>query len=403
MSTFPESIVFTLNYSLFYYSLFYYSPKLPSCHELREWIGGVARRAGVVPSHPTQLHRRRLIGIPLAHIDAFILINTNIMTMLEHLGFMLQGGLQDAVFVNGCIATRTGQHFIVCIQNRQKSAAILLLAFGVLRPANAGKQMLPVYHRPANIHARGIDALDELAVQSENLEAALLAGSANQYGIVRVSVVYYHTVCTIEIMFLVFIVPASKLTDKPAAAVELQNIIGSVSVSHINVAIGRHTGFGWEIAVLILVSTNGMGLGQGEDDTAFDIGLDHIAVLGFRFPGKVFVKSIVYNQQKILITFLADGESVPGRKGMPPGVQQLPRLIKHQDIVMGVIAHHDQAALAVLHHFMAVDYRMGARTDFGPTLVYCIRKPIMTDDCFCGLKVVVADGKSKALAGKQSC
>ena len=157
------------------------------------------------------------------------------MSVTEHLGFVLQGGLKDAVFVNGCIATRTGQYFIVGVNDGQKTAAILLLTFSVLRPAHTSKHMLTVYHRATDIHTRGIDAADEFTIQGENLETALFTRRANQYGIVRVAVIHHYTVSTYQVMFFILIVSSAKLADKLSAAVELQNIIRAISLSLIHI------------------------------------------------------------------------------------------------------------------------------------------------------------------------
>ena len=86
---------------------------------------------------------------------------------------------------------------------------------------------------------------------------------------------------------------------------------------------------------------------------------------------------------------------MPCRKLSSPGIKQLARLIKNKDVVVCVIAHHDQPALAVLHHFVAVDNRVGAGADFGPSMINFVCKAIVAYDQFLWLPVLVNNGKSK--------
>ena len=70
---------------------------------------------------------------------------------------------------------------------------------------------------------------------------------------------------------------------------------------------------------------------------------------------------------------------------------------------MRVITNHEQTALAVLHHLMAVNHGMSAGTDFGPAFINCISKAVMTNDQFRWLHIFIANGKGKSIAGYQSC
>jgi hypothetical protein len=60
-----------------------------------------------------------------------------------------------------------------------------------------------------------------------------------------------------------------------------------------------------------------------------------------------------------------------------------------------IIANHNEAALAVLHHLVAVDDGVRAGTDLGPTVIYFIGKAIVAYDQFLRLPVPVKNGKSK--------
>ena len=62
---------------------------------------------------------------------------------------------------------------------------------------------------------------------------------------------------------------------------------------------------------------------------------------------------------------------------------------------MCIIANHDEAALAVLHHFVAVDDRVGTGTDLGPTCINLVGESIVPDDQFLWLPVPVNNGKSE--------
>ena len=139
--------------------------------------------------------------------------------------------------------------------------------------------MLTVYHRAADIHTRGIDAADEFTIQGENLETALFTRRANKYWVIRVAVIHHHAVSTYQVMFFILIVSSAKLADKLSAAVELQDIIRSISIGYIYITIGCYSSLRRMIGFLKLIGTYSMWLGEGKNDASLDICLHHIAML----------------------------------------------------------------------------------------------------------------------------
>ena len=82
-------------------------------------------------------------------------------------------------------------------------------------------------------------------------------------------------------MLFVFILAATKFPDEPSPAVKLNDVIGAVSICHIDVSIRSYCSFCGAVCFVILVRADGMGLCQRKNDPSLDVCLHHITGLCF--------------------------------------------------------------------------------------------------------------------------
>ena len=193
------------------------------------------------------------------------------------------------------------------------------------------------------------------------------------------------------------------MPDVLAFGIVLDDVIGTITIGYVDVAIGCHSSFCGTEGFVIFVHPNGARMPDVEDDSAGKIGFDHLP--GLAFPTAVFVLVItaVYDQQEIFAAFFGESQTVPAGKGAAPMIQQSPRFIKNQDVVVRIVAQHDQAALAVLYHFVAVEQGRGVDADFGPAFVYFVGEAAVPDDGVFGLELRVQNGKPQSGGGYNSC
>jgi len=136
--------------------------------------------------YPLQQNRVGIAGVPLGNVKVLVWINTNIMTMLEN-RLVLYHGKQLSLLVGWPGAAGVGHHFVVAIQDGNKTCVVGEHMVFQCRETNAGIHHLPIKYRPAHISARYLDAGPVLPVEAEHLETGLDPVCAHQNRIIGIA------------------------------------------------------------------------------------------------------------------------------------------------------------------------------------------------------------------------
>jgi len=343
-----------------------------------------------------------MIGIPLAHIEVLIIVHTDVMAMLKNGRIRLQSGLQDAVLVSRRGAARIGDHFILPVQDGNEPGIIIESITGrIFRPADARIEIGAIEYGPANIHTGHIYAPDELSVHREDLEAVLFAGSADKGRVVLIPEIDGDAVGVHQIVFLIRIMMSPEMADILSLTVILKDIIGTVAIRHIDIAIGRYGRLRRLEIFVVLIDADRAGMTDGEDQLTVQGRLYYLPCLTVSVAHSILGPAAIRQQEEIFAPFLRDRKTMTAGKCVAPIIQQLARLIENEDVVHGVVPEHDKPALAILHHFMAIGKGMAVHADLRPACIDLVSVLPVTDHQFFWLLVFVQDGKAKARFGHQ--
>jgi len=335
-----------------------------------------------------------MIGVPLAYIKILIIVHADIMTMLEDSVGSLQGGLQLTILIGWDLPSRIGDHFVVHVQDSDKTRITIdLLSIGIFGPANTGIDILSVGDRTADIHPRQVDPADEFPIQGKDLETIFFPRSADESWISLIPVVDTDPMRILEIVILVGIMMPPEMADIFTLGRILNDVVGTISIRNIDIPVWRNGRLRRFEGLVVLIDPNGAGMPDGEQQAAVEVSLHHLPGLSFPFPISVLVPSAIRYQQEVITPFPGNGQTMTTGECRTPIIQQLARLIEDEDIVLCTIAEHDQAALAVLHHFMAIEQGGIVEADLSPALIHFIGKGSMADHRIFRHAILVKDRK----------
>ncbi len=178
----------------------------------------------------------------------------------------------------------------------------------------------------------------------------------------------------------VFVVVPTPVANVFAVAVVLDHIVFAVAISHIDVAIGTDRGFGWAKRIAGVVDAHGLWVPDVKQDAAVQRHLGHAAVVADRFAVAIKRPSAIGDQQEFFVTFVHQAEAMTAGEDGSPGIQQFAGFVKDEDVVVGVVADHEQPTAFVLHHFVTVEKRRSERADLGPIANHAIAIIAVPDD-----------------------
>ena len=297
-----------------------------------------------------------LEGVPLADDEVAVFEDADVVAVVED-GFVAVQGDEFAVFVNGLGAARGGDDFAGGVEDDGEAGGVAgeLVVDGVFGPADAGVEFLAGDDGAADHAAGDGQGLDVFAVEAEALEAVVGAGGDEDGGFVAaLAEVDSDAVGVVQALLDGDAVFAAEFADELAFRVILQDELGTVAVGDVDVAIGGDSGFGGVKELVGLVSADGHGVADGED--LFAVEADFSDTTGLAVAaGAGFPEAGVGDEEEFLAIFVGVREAVTAGPSGAPGVEDGAIGFEDEELVVGVIADHEESAVLHLDHLVAVE------------------------------------------------
>lgn len=193
------------------------------------------------------------------------------------------------------------------------------------------------------------------AVEAESLEAVVGAGGDEDGGFVRaLAQIDGDAVGVVEALLHRDPVLAAEFADELAFGVILQNELGTVAVGDVDVAIGGDGGFGGVEELVGLIGTDGHGVADGEDFFAIEANFGDTTGLAVA-AGTGLPEAGIGDEEEFLAIFVGIRETVTAGPGGAPGVEDGAVGLENEELVVGVVADHEESAVLHLDHLMAVE------------------------------------------------
>ncbi len=323
-------------------------------------------------SNPLQKNRIGIPCIPLGNDKVLVGIYTDIMAMLEN-GLVLDHGKQLSLLVGWLSAAWVRHHFVVTVKNGNKPCVVGEHMVFQCRKTHAGIHHLPIKYRPAHIGTRHLDAGPVLAVEAEHLETGFDPVGAHQDRVIGVAGVQGNAMGLLEIFFAKTI--ASEFSDEFAFGAVLQNELGTIPVSNINVAIGANAGFRGLELVTIAIGANQFWMPDGQQYPAIQGCLVDLS------------KLVICDIKELLPTLIVNGQAMATRELMAPAVQQFAGTVVDDDVVFDLVGKQKNPFFPVHHHLMAILDGM-ACPEVSPVVIHAVFKITVSNDRACILGIV---------------
>ena len=297
-----------------------------------------------------------LEGVPLADDEVAVFEDADVVAVVED-GFVAVQGDEFAVFVNGLGAAGGRDDFACGVEDDGEAGGIAgeLVVDGVFGPANAGVEFLAGDDGAADHAAGDGQGLDVFAVEAEALETVVGAGGDEDGGFVAaLAKVYSDAVGVVQALLDGDAVFAAEFADELAFGVILQDELGAVTVGDVDVAIGGDGGFGGVKELVGLVSADGHGVADGEDLFAVEADLGDATGLAVA-AGTGLPEAGVGDEEEFLAILVGIRETVTAGPSGAPGVEDGAIRFEDEELVVGVIADHEESAVLHLDHLVAVE------------------------------------------------
>src|SRR5690606_2547247 len=112
-------------------------------------------------------------------------------------------------------------------------------------------------YRTADIHSRHVDPAQEFSIEGKHFKTILFTGGADKFGVTGIAGIHRYTVGIDQVMVGVGIVPSPEMPDILSLMIILDNIVGSIPVRNINIAVRSDSGFCGHKAFIVFVDTDG--------------------------------------------------------------------------------------------------------------------------------------------------
>lgn len=216
-------------------------------------------------------------AVPLANVQVSVGVDCDVVTVLED-GLVLEQDRELTVFVARFVSAGVGYHAVGIIKDGDEPAFLPHAKVVRFRSkTHAGIEVTTVNHGTAHVGTGEVNAANVFTFQREPVELVANAfgadeqrfGSAQIYG----DAVGLHEasgVCGLG-------APAPESADQLSQFVVAQDVLGAVSVGHVDVSVGGDGRFRWGIGVLWSIDSCADGGCQFEEDTTVEVGFHNFA------------------------------------------------------------------------------------------------------------------------------
>src|SRR6185312_6629813 len=153
---------------------------------------------------------------------------------------------------------------------------------------------------------------------------------------------------------------------KLAVFIVVHGVLCAIAIGNKEIAIGIYGCFGRDKFFRFFILTGLERRIDGEQYAAIHGGFINLVLHG------------VGDEEKFGAVFVDQCEPVRTGKIMTPGIEQLPRFVKDQHIVFGLVGEQQYSTFRVLHHLVAVVHRVFQRIGFRPLLIHPLTHVAMT-------------------------